>query len=137
LPKTAQAGGIVVRLDGTLPRFLLIRAKRNSDHWIFPKGHVEEGESTAETAVREVLEEAGVRCRVLAYAGSSEFTYAGEEIHVEYYVLEYQKTVDGGEEREQRWCEYDEAMSLLTFERTKDLLDESLTLLKRLSVIPQ
>ena len=44
--------------DGTL-RLLLLR-HRHGGHWSFPKGHVEQDETEAETALREVLEETGL-----------------------------------------------------------------------------
>jgi len=54
-----SAGGIVFRRDaeGVL-RFLLIRD--SYDNWGFPKGHLEEGESPADAALRETGEETGL-----------------------------------------------------------------------------
>jgi diadenosine hexaphosphate hydrolase (ATP-forming) len=46
---------VVVNADG---RILMIRHKNGT--WVFPKGHIESGESKVEAAVREVEEEAGV-----------------------------------------------------------------------------
>ncbi|CAN5698426.1 hypothetical protein BH23DEI1_BH23DEI1_18110 [soil metagenome] len=46
---------MVVNGDG---RILMIRHKNGT--WVFPKGHIESGESKVEAAVREVEEEAGV-----------------------------------------------------------------------------
>ena len=34
-------------------------------HWDFPKGHVEQGETEKETALREVLEETGLNVHIL------------------------------------------------------------------------
>jgi len=42
-----QAGAIVVRRRKDGPRVLLITSKRNAEHWLFPKGHVEDGETLA------------------------------------------------------------------------------------------
>ena len=50
------AGGVVINDEG---RVLLIRHRNGT--WVFPKGHVEPGESKVDTAVREVEEEAGVQ----------------------------------------------------------------------------
>lgn len=44
--------------------FLIVR--HNAGHWDFPKGHVEEGETEEETALREVLEETGLTAVILA-----------------------------------------------------------------------
>ena len=53
-----SAGGVVFRLDGREPLFLLIRD--SYQNWGFPKGHVESGERPEEAAVREVSEETGL-----------------------------------------------------------------------------
>ena len=57
--REVSAGGIVFRrdADGTA-RFLLI--KDSYQHWGFPKGHLEEGESPAVAATRETREETGL-----------------------------------------------------------------------------
>ena len=55
-----QAGAIVVRRDELGKCVLLVRAKKTPEDWVFPKGHIEKGESLEQTAVREVQEEAGV-----------------------------------------------------------------------------
>jgi ADP-ribose pyrophosphatase YjhB (NUDIX family) len=54
-----SAGGVVVRtIDGT-PHALVIRDPYKK--WGLPKGHTEDGESSQETALREVGEETGLR----------------------------------------------------------------------------
>ena len=57
--REVSAGGIVFRrdADGT-PRFLLI--KDSYQHWGFPKGHLESGESPVVAAMRETREETGL-----------------------------------------------------------------------------
>lgn len=118
----AEAGGVVVRLDGEAPRFLIVTAKRNPNHWIFPKGHIETGESAEQAAVREVREEAGVEATPIGSLGVSQFVYEGASIQVEFHLLTFVRQVDGGEERQARWCTYDEAIDLLSFEDTKRIL---------------
>lgn len=53
---TRSAGGIVIGDGGTLA---MVRS-RNSESWLFPKGHQEPGETDEETARREIKEEAGL-----------------------------------------------------------------------------
>ncbi len=54
-----SAGGVVYRLHGGNPLFLLIRD--SYQNWGFPKGHVEAGEQPADAALREVREETGLQ----------------------------------------------------------------------------
>lgn len=57
-PGVEGAGGVVFDPHG---RVLLIR--HESGAWVFPKGHLDEGEDHLQAAVREVEEEAGVQAR--------------------------------------------------------------------------
>jgi len=50
--------GVVFRLDGGHPLYLLIRD--SYQNWGFPKGHVEAGEIPEAAALREVSEETGL-----------------------------------------------------------------------------
>lgn len=54
------AGGVVFNAQGKV----LILEHRNGT-WVFPKGHIDPGESALEAALREVEEEAGVSAQVL------------------------------------------------------------------------
>ncbi len=58
------AGGVLFRIKGEHVEVLLIR--RNG-HWDLPKGKLEEGESIAGCAVREVAEEVGVPPPLVAH----------------------------------------------------------------------
>jgi len=58
-----QSFGCVVVCRGQEDQFLLVR---QLDHWGFPKGHPENGESMIETARREVMEECSVAGLALA-----------------------------------------------------------------------
>ena len=55
--RTRSAGGVVLGEGGTI---VLVRAKGGDGAFLFPKGHVENGETDEEAARREIAEEAGL-----------------------------------------------------------------------------
>ena len=125
MAKFKQAGAIVVRAGKSEPRILLVTARRNPDNWIFPKGHVESGESLKAAALREAREEAGVEGKVVGAAGKMSFEFGDNTYRVYYFVVQ---TADVGEEREGRrlrWLKYKQALRRLTYDETRDLLREA------------
>ena len=54
--KTESAGGLVINKKG---RVLVVNQRGTS--WSLPKGHMEEGESKLQAAIREIEEESGIR----------------------------------------------------------------------------
>ena len=120
-----QAGAIVVRPGKASPRVLLVTARRNPRNWIFPKGHIEKGETRKDAAVREAREEAGVDGTVSGSAGTMAFEFGTNTYRVHYFVI---LTDDPGEEREGRrlrWCRYKQALRKLTYTETRDLLEDA------------
>ncbi len=70
------AGGVVFRRNPASKdaEILLIQDAKN--RWTIPKGHIEEGESSKETADREVREETGLeKVKVLNWLGKINFRY--------------------------------------------------------------
>ena len=120
-----EAGGVVVRRDddGT-PYFLVVQSSDRSN-WLFPKGHIEEGETADVAAVREVREEAGVDTVVTSPLGREQFMLNGQRIDVDFYLLEFRSSVATHEGREVRWCRYGAAAALLSFEAPKRALERA------------
>ena len=117
-----QAGGVVYRLGPSGPEFLLVRARKDPSHWIFPKGHIEKGETAAVAAVREVEEEAGVSGRVVKELKPSlRFTSGDESVNVRYYLIE---AADASKpaERETRWLVPADAARTITHDDARRLL---------------
>jgi 8-oxo-dGTP pyrophosphatase MutT (NUDIX family) len=118
-----HAGGIVGRWSRTGPRYLLVTAKLDPTHWVFPKGHIEKGETPAEAAQREVMEEAGVRAQSIFQAGSSTYAVPGKEkVHVVYYLMAFASERAAAEGRAVRWLPYARAKSRLTFDEARRAL---------------
>jgi len=118
-----QAGGIVVRKDAGGLSVLLVRAKRNPTLWIFPKGHIEPGETAADAALRETLEEAGVVGELIKPIGKPlNFHNGSYEVTVQYYLIRPVKEVGDTDGRAKRWFPFDEAVDAVLFEQSRELL---------------
>ena len=118
------AGGIVLRGEGEDRQIALVHRPRYDD-WSFPKGKLAEGEDEATAALREVLEETGLRCAIGPSVGA--VTYAdrnGRPKVVRYFSM----VPDGGtfvpnaEVDELRWLPVAEADRRLSYLHDRTLL---------------
>lgn len=126
MPIIQQAGSIVVRVDGKEPQVLLVTAKRNPRNWIFPKGHIEKGETPEQAALRETKEEAGVLGRPLGPAGVLQYGFLGARARVEYFLVQFIKEVGAPEDGRQRaWYSVEEALDRLNYKNTRKLLRQA------------
>jgi 8-oxo-dGTP pyrophosphatase MutT (NUDIX family) len=123
MPLIHQAGSIVVRLDRKEPQVLLVTAKRNPKNWIFPKGHIEKGETPEAAAIREMREEAGVVGTVIGPAAVAEYSFLGARARVEYYLVRLTQEEGPPEDGRSRiWCGLDEALERLSYKNNRKLL---------------
>ena len=121
-----SCGAVCIWEEGHRRRVLMVRHIAGG-RWAFPKGHVETGESEPQTALREVLEETGVRVILLP-----EFRFVtnyspvkGTMKKVVYFAARAcgcSATPQPGEIEEARFFDAEEAMSRLTYPADKHLL---------------
>ncbi len=124
IPAPTHAGGVVVRRDGAELRFLLVTARRQPGLWVFPKGHIEPGETPEQAAAREVLEEAGVEATVVGPVGATEFRSARGSVRAQFYLMEFvsEGPPAPGEDRRRVWLTADEARRSLIYEDSRLLI---------------
>lgn len=127
-----SAGGVVLREAKAGPSIVIGRRRRErvGSTWSLPKGTPIEGESTAETAVREVAEETGLTVAIVEPLPSIEYTFVrdGARIRktVHYFVMEPTGGDLSGHDHEfeeVRWVSFDEAAALLTFGSERGLVE--------------
>jgi len=128
-----SAGGVLVRVVRGRPMLAAIRPQgKPAGLWALPKGNLDEGESPADTAVREVWEETGVHGRLVEKLGDVKYVYtwAGERVFkvVSFYLLLAGRGRIGEiEERmrvevaEARWLPLDEAPALLAYKGEREM----------------
>ncbi|MGH8961457.1 MAG: NUDIX hydrolase [Jatrophihabitantaceae bacterium] len=94
-----SAGGLVVDLAGDVPLGALIgRTDRQGRLlWSLPKGHIEQGESAEQAAVREVAEETGINGVVLGELGTIDFWFVAEGRRIHKTVRHFLMRATGGE----------------------------------------
>ncbi len=117
--RVRAAGGVIIR-DGAV---LLVHREVYGD-WAFPKGKLDPGEDWQTAAIREVEEEAGLVCEIVGNAGRTFYVDGnGRNKEVRYFRMR-----SDGEARAQneidavRWVPIDEALTLLSYSRDRELL---------------
>jgi 8-oxo-dGTP pyrophosphatase MutT (NUDIX family) len=132
-----SAGGVLVRTIRGRTMVAAIRPRGKQRVWALPKGHVDAGESAAETAMREVREETGVEGRLVEKLGDIRYVYtwAGERIFkvVSFFLFRYQAGRLGDipaehahEVAEVRWLPLEEAPQLLVYKGERELAAKAL-----------
>src|SRR4051812_14813065 len=95
-----SAGGLVIDSnDAHEARAALIGRidRRGRLLWSLPKGHVEEGETNEDAAVREVAEETGISGRVVAPLGTIDFWFVADGRRIHKTVHHFLLLAEGGE----------------------------------------
>ena len=120
--KYEKSCGAIVIEDG---KVLLV--KHNAGHWDFPKGHVEEGETEFETAIREVKEETNIDIKI-----EKENRYISEyspKEDVMKTVIYFLGEKIGGEDKPQieevsdvEWVDVNKAVERITHQRSKEIM---------------
>jgi len=117
-----HGGGVVFKLTSEGPRYLVVEASGTRDRWVFPKGHIESGETAASAALREVGEEAGVRARVVRRLRPVEQKKEGEPISILYYLMAYAGRTTPLDKRRVRWLSFDQALEALDRGKSRRVL---------------
>jgi 8-oxo-dGTP pyrophosphatase MutT (NUDIX family) len=127
-----HAGGVVFRRRGEAVEYLLVQASKDRSQWVLPKGHIEPGEEARATAVREVLEEAGVWARVMRPIDDVRFGDGTDSPFTRFYLMESVEEAGRpprAEERQRYWLTLSVAkQKTRQLKETQELLEKAETL---------
>ena len=122
--------------------YLLLHYHYKGDYWDFPRGNIKEGESAKEAAIRETREETGLSENELRFIeGFKEevtwfYKFLGQTVYkkVTYFLAETEtENVKISEEHVgARWLSFEDALRLLKYKNSKNLLVKAETFLKNL-----
>ncbi|MEK7576809.1 MAG: bis(5'-nucleosyl)-tetraphosphatase [Patescibacteria group bacterium] len=131
-----SAGAILFRRQGRRVLYLLLQHTRG--HWAFPKGHVEKGERSIDTARREIREETSIsRIRFFPnYKETIRFRFqwppksADAESRLKFVVFYLGQVFSSDvklseEHKDFQWVPYDKAMKILKHRNVRDLLEKA------------
>ncbi len=126
-----SAGGVVI--EGGKILIVLMKTITGDKVWTFPKGHIEDGETPQQAALREVMEECGVKCRIIDnkefFINHYYFTRDGKKVSktVFWYLMEPVediKVISTPFEIEKRmWVSLPQAFEFLNYESDKKMVE--------------
>jgi 8-oxo-dGTP pyrophosphatase MutT (NUDIX family) len=130
-----SAGGVVVRRMRGRWWLAVVQPRRDTPRpevWALPKGLIDSGERGAETAVREVLEETGLRAAVDRKLGDVRYVYTWDGERVFKIVSFFLLRATGGrigelppgmeiEVAAARWVPLDEAGDVLSYKGEREM----------------
>jgi 8-oxo-dGTP pyrophosphatase MutT (NUDIX family) len=129
-----SAGGVVVRGDETIVIVPTRRGAQGQKVLALPKGHVDPGETPAQTALREVREETGVDAELVNKLGDVRYFYqrGGKRIfkRVTFYLFVYRGgSIDDHDDEveEARWIPLTEAVEALSYDGEREMAERALS----------
>ena len=131
-----SAGGLVVDKTGTKGLLIGRLDPKDASHerllWSLPKGHIEDGESPEQAAIREVAEETGIKSEITRSLGVIDFWFmaSGKRIHKTVHHFLFMEI--GGKLAPQvtevddvAWFPIDEIVSKLAYPDERKLITKS------------
>ena len=119
-------------------KVLLLRhssiSSREGGHWDFPKGHIDDGETEIQTALRELEEETEIaHVNVIdGFRDTITYTFSGGQEQIEKEVVFFLATTKESkvtlshEHIDYSWLDFDSAFSRLTYDNARQVLQNAI-----------
>ncbi len=130
LRKEKSCGCIIIK-NGKV----LLVYEKNRNFWGFPKGHMENGETEIETALREVKEEVGLDVDIdveKRYTLNYNIKNEIDKTTVLYIAKPKNEklVIQESEIENAKWCDFEEVLNTLTFEDWREMFRKVINDLK-------
>jgi 8-oxo-dGTP pyrophosphatase MutT (NUDIX family) len=136
-----SAGGVLVReIDGRWMVAAIRPGGKPGGVWALPKGRIDEGETGAVTALREVAEETGAYGHLVCKLGEVKYWFNWEHERIFKIVSFFLVRYEGGElgdipeefrheVADVRWLALDDAPRLLTYDGEREMAEKAMVAL--------
>lgn len=130
--RETTAGGVTYRFNRSSDALEFLMVQDARDRWTIPKGHVDEGENTRQTALREITEETGLRdIYIKSWLGKNSFRYRRQNslilmvTHI--YLVEARGDTDNLVPEDWmngiNWFKAEEAIKKIAYENVRILME--------------
>jgi len=128
MKKEKSCGAVVYKLENDQYKFLII--KQTKGHYSFPKGHVEDNETEIETAIREIKEETNIDVEIdsnfrVVHTYSPKPNVMKDVVYFIAKAINFDTHAQFEEVTEIMWLDYDQALQIISYDNSKELLKQS------------
>lgn len=129
-----SCGAVILKKENEKIMVLMVQMK-NGGHFAFPKGHVENDETEHETATREILEETALKVDFIdGFRESTSYSPKEGVMKEVVYFLAIPKIEKFAPQEEEilsiKWLDEFEALSAVTYENDRNILQKALNFFK-------
>ena len=136
-----RSAGAVVFTVNSEPLYLILQY--GSGHWDFPRGNIEEMEKEIDAAKREILEETGLKDLefIFGFREKVKFFYRRKGKNIRKEVIYYLAKANSREvklsyeHKDYKWLPFEEALKVLTFETSREILRKAHKYIKNMGLI--
>ena len=138
MEEQTSAGGVVIKDNEKSLEILLI--KDRFGHWTWPKGHIEDGETPQEAALREISEETGLSdLEIVEQIGEQRYSFIKDDKEISkkvtIFLVKYQGEgsfkVQTSEIDSAVWYSPEEAVEMIEYNGSKDILNNGIDAFRR------